>query len=138
MEIADRCFGWLRDELGYRVGRIERDPLTWSVDYLGPGVGIRVGVEMRDRYVYVEIWRLTLGRMLENPLVRTRSYDLEDLLTLRAPERKTAQPAPGPLTFEGIEAVLRHHSESLRALAPDVLRGDLAVFAQLREIVRSR
>lgn len=105
---------------------------------------VEIGLEWREQYIYVELYRLVDGKMEENPIViRPESaltvFNLEDLIAIRAPERQLSSQPPGkPLTGHDIEKILTDRALALRDYGRDVLQGDFRVFRKLDRIVKSR
>jgi hypothetical protein len=105
---------------------------------------VDIGLEWREQYIYVEVYRLVEGKMEENPIViRPESnltvFNLEDLVALRAPELQLSSQPPGkPFTSNDIEKILTDRALALRDYGRDILKGDFRVFRKLDRIVKSR
>lgn len=123
---------------------VKKESSLCRVIYRNRTTAVEIGLEWREQYVYVEIYRLVDGKMEENPIViRPESdltvFNLEDLIATRAPELHLISQASGkPLTSHDIEKILTDRALALRDYGQEVLQGDFRVFRKLGRIVKAR
>lgn len=112
--------------------------------YESDDTAVEIGLEWKEQYVYVELFRLINGKIKENPIVirpdsELTMHNLEDLIALRAPKVTLGTEYFGkPITVESLEYILSQHARALKELGRDVLRGDFTVFSELESIVKAR
>lgn len=117
---------------------------VYQVIFRNATTAVEIGLEWREQYVYVEVYRLVNGKMEENPLVIRPETDLtvfslEDLVAVKAPGLHLISQSPGdPLTSNDIEKILNDRALALRDYGRDVLQGDFQIFRRLDGIVKSR
>ena len=137
-------FGFLVDEFGFRRGPKKSQGGLYRVLYESEETAVEIGLEWKEQYVYVELFRLINGRIKENPIVikpktELTVHNLEDLIEVRAPKMMLGPEYFGkPITVESLEHVLSHYASALKELGGDVLQGDFTVFHALESIVKAR
>lgn len=116
----------------------------YRVRFRNGTTAVEIGLEWREQYIYVEVYRLVDGKMEDNPIViRPESdltvFNLDDLIAIRAPGLQLNSQSPGkPLTSHDIDKILTDRALALRDYGRDVLQGDFRVFRKLDRIVKSR
>lgn len=137
-------FQFLFDEYGFKKKRKETAGGDYSILFLNKTTAILVGFEWRDQYIYVRLCRLSDGEFRKNPILITQDselscFDVEDLLTIRAPELSIDPALFGKaLSDEEVERVLTIYADALHSQASDILKGDFSVWPELDGIVKSR
>src|SRR5712692_3642980 len=91
-QATDR-FSFLVDQFGFRPGVRRSNGGMYRVFYQGETTAVEIGLEWKEQYVYVELFRLVNGKIKENPVIIGResdltSFNLEDLIALKAPQMK--------------------------------------------------
>lgn len=143
-KLSAENFQFLVDELGFRRGAKKSEGGLYSARYENEKTAVEIGLEWKEQYVYVELFRLINGQIKENPIIiRADSeltvHNLEDLIAIRAPKMTLGTKYFGKLiTVESLAHVLSHYARALRELGGDVLEGDFTVFRELESIVKER
>ena len=143
-QLSSERLQYLVDEFGFRRGPKRPEGGLYRVLYEGEKAAVEIGLEWKEQYVYVELFRLINGKIQENPIIiqpnsELTVHNLEDLIGIRAPGMML-----GPeyfskrLTVDSLDHVLTYYSRALRELGGDVLQGDFAVFCELESIVKAR
>src|SRR5713226_8350677 len=141
---ATEKFQFLVDQFGFRRPVKRSEGGTYRVLYQSETTAVEIGLEWREQYVYVELFRLVNGKIKENPVIIGResdltSFNLEDLIALKAPQMKLSpEYFNRPLTVQSLEHVLTRYARALRDCGRDVLKGDFSVFAELEGVVKAR
>lgn len=142
--VVDDRFQFLIDQFGCGKEKKEPGGGIYNVLYLNATTGVEIGLEWREQYIYVELIRLIDGRVRENPIIITPDseltvFNLEDLLTIRAPKHKLSNRyVRQPLSVQQVEYIVTDYAFVLREYAADVLRGDFGVFTEMETLVKSR
>jgi hypothetical protein len=138
-------FNFLVTEFAYKSVVKKKGTASVSrVIFRNATTAVEIGLEWREQYVYVEVYRLVDGKMEENPIVihpesELTAFNLEDLVAVRAQGLQLISQSPGtPLTRHDIEKILNDRAVALRKYGRDVLQGDFRVFRKLERIVKSR
>jgi len=142
--ISIEKFRFLVDEFGFGNPKKRVSGGLYRVIYQSRTTAVEIGLEWREQYIYVELFRLIDGKIKENPIIvrpesKLYEFNLEDLLASRAPHYKLSPNYFNkPLNIESVQYVLTHYANALREFAKDVLQGDFSVFSELESIVKSR
>lgn len=143
-KLSSEKIQYLVDEFGFRRGPNRSEGGLYRVLYESETTAVEIGLEWKEQYVYVELFRLINGKIKENPIViRPDSehavHNLEDLIAIRAPKMTLGAEYFGkPITVESLEYILSHHARALKELGRDALQGDFTVFSELESIVKGR
>jgi hypothetical protein len=143
-EVCTTSFDFLVGQFGFKRRAKKRDAGVFRVPYEGALTKVEIGFEWRDQYVYVLLGRRDgaragKGEATPRAAGEITAFNLEDLLSLRAPGRGVDESVFGrALTREDFEHVCGTYSAALREHAADVLRGDFSVLPQVAKIVRGR
>jgi hypothetical protein len=143
-EVCTTDFDFLVEEFGFRRKAKKRDAGVYRVPYESARAKVEVGFEWREQYIYVLLGKPGVPRWkaegrLPSPSDELTGFNLEDLLSLRAPggglDAKTFGRA---LEREDIEHVCGTYARALREHAADVLRGDFSVMPAMARIMNER
>lgn len=143
-EVCTANFDFLVEEFGFKRKARKRDADIYRVPYEGARAKVEVGFDWREQYINVLLGRPGVPRWqaegrLPSPSDELTAFNLEDLLSLRAPgsgvDAKTFGRA---LTREEIEHVCGTYARALREHAADVLRGDFSVMPAVARIMSER
>lgn len=100
-----------------------------KIKFANNSTEINISFESRDAIVRVELIRLSDGQ----------KYDFEDLIELRAPEKKFKQfLSPSLFSIKEFEKVLNNYANLMKDIAEDVILGDFNVFSELKKEVVKR
>ena len=127
----------------------KKDVFGEHVIYRNHTTAIEINFVPRDAgMAYVWIIRLVDGKIVDNPVkIKSNSiltkFDLEDLLSIRAPSLKIERPLEAslmksPFTVHEYENTIVQLAEALKCYAKDILSGDFKVFTRLEKIVKKR
>ncbi|HEY6332281.1 MAG TPA: hypothetical protein VI756_23355, partial [Blastocatellia bacterium] len=117
---------------------------VYRLVYKNDSTAVELGLEWREQYLYVELFRLVNGEIRDNPIIigqksKLTAFNLEDLVEIRAPHKAIdSESWTTPLTLRSVDHILRRYSELLSKFAADVLVGDFRVFPRLEAKVKSR
>lgn len=143
-KISAEKFQFLVHEFGFRRGAKRSESGLYSVRYESETTAVEIGLEWKEQYVYVELFRLINGRIKQNPIIiRSDSeltmHNLDDFIGIRNPEMtRGSEYVSKPITVDSLNHVLTYYSCALRESGGNVLRGDFAVFRELESIVKAR
>jgi Uncharacterized protein conserved in bacteria (DUF2188). len=153
--ISIEKFRFLVDQFGFGNPKKRVGGGLYRVIYQSRSTAVEIGLEWREQYIYVELFRLIDGKIKENPIIirpesKLNEFNLEDLLAIRAPHYKLSpnyfdkpyKLSPNyfnkSLSLESVQYVLIHYATVLREFAKDVLQGDFSVFSELELVVKRR
>lgn len=127
-------FNFLVDQYGFKERLIDQDDKNekFQVQYVSKTVkvvvlGIHWGAGINVR----------IGRLVPDLHEVYGSYDLEDLIKIRAPELSLLdQRGFSNNTDQSFQ--LRHYSNALRLVGGDVLKGEFEIFPRLHEAIMKR
>ena len=143
-DVCTASFDFLVEQFGFKRRAKKRASGVFRVPYETDATKVEVGFEWRDQYIYVLLGRQGVPRWKEEgrlprPSDEITAFNLEDLLSLRAPggglDAKTFGRA---LAREDIEHVCGTYARALREHAADVLRGDFSVMPAVARIMNER
>lgn len=143
-EVCTAHFDFLSEEFGFKRRAKKRDAGVYRVPYEGERAKVEVGFEWREQYVYVLLGKPGVPRWqaegrLPHPSDELTGFNLEDLLSLRAPGGGVDEKTFGrALTRQDFEHVCGTYARALREHAADVLRGDFSVMPAIARIVKAR
>jgi hypothetical protein len=140
LELCRKYFGFLSEEFGFREAKKESSSWGHILYFKNDTTAVRVSLEWEYPGVFVHLYRLVDGQVVENPIIirqesELTNYSVDDLLSIRAPELGLS-PIFGH--SDEIEKKLESYASAVRAYAADVLEGDFTVFAELDKIVKRR
>lgn len=140
LELCRKHFGFLSEEFGFREAKKESS--SWGhVLYLkNETTAVRISLEWEYPGVFVHLYRLVDGKIVENPIIiqqedELMNYSLDDLLSIRAPGLELSPIFGQP---DEIEGKLKSYAAAVRDCAADVLEGDFTIFEELDKIVKHR
>jgi hypothetical protein len=147
--IVDEEFGFLRAEYGFRRDRCLETRGGFDILFLSNVCGVRIVYEIREAYIFVTLYRLAGGKVVEDsgsigPESVLTNYSLDDVLLVRAPEAlmKPAYAYGAESEYydrmRGMTLYVSRFARNLREFASDVLSGDFSVFSVLEPIVKKR
>lgn len=137
-------FQFLIEQYAFKQIAKKAEAGVYRIIYKNKTTAVEVGLEWREQYIYVELYRLIEGRIKNNPIIirpetELTAFNLEDLLETRAPELKLPPDYFGrPLTIGIIENALARYAFSVKKYAADILQGDFGAFDKLESIVKGR
>lgn len=137
-------FRFLIEQFAFKQSAKKADSGVYRVVFKNKTTAIEVGLEWREQYIYVEMYRLIKGKIKNNPIMihpesELTVFNLEDLLEIRAPSLKLSpERFDKPLTSKKLEKILTHYASALKQCATDILQGIFGVFDELERIVKSR
>jgi hypothetical protein len=143
-EVCTTNFDFLVEEFGFRRKAKKRDAGVYRVPYESARAKVEVGFEWREQYIYVLLGKPGVPRWkaegrLPSPSDELTGFNLEDLLSLRAPGGGLNPKTFGrALTREDIEHVCGTYARALREHAADVLRGDFSIMPAMARIMNER
>lgn len=138
VEICKTKFNFLITEYGFSLAPVPRYLRLHRVIYLNKTTAVKVNLDQRENWIYLELYCLVDGKLVTNPIMisdqtKLNGYNLDDLLSIRCPDFDVAN-----IIGKKHSEVLDFYSVMLREYGSDVLNGDFKIFIELEKIVRSR
>jgi hypothetical protein len=117
--------------------------------YLNNVVGVKITYEYREAYLFIMLYKLIDGKLVENPIkINLNSdlngYSLDDVIKLRNPADlvKPAYEYGSKSEFydekNGLTLFVSIFANNLKKYASDILHGDFSLFEKLDIIVKDR
>ena len=137
-------FVFLQREYKYKLVNIKRSIYGTHITYKNSTTAVIVSDVRRDGGIFVKLVRLVDGAIPPYPITIKpdtvlHHFDLNDILSLRNPSARPAQPDIDALRDpEVLSEVITKYARALRLHAPDILQGNFTLFPQLDRIVRKR
>jgi len=141
---CEKELAFLKTDYAFKFARGRKESWGCRITAKNETTGVIVTHERRERSVFVDVCRLVDGELPPGPGEMTpntvlHTYDLEDLVSLRAPEGEELQlQDPGQGDASASEHGLARAAADLDKYARDVLGGDFSVFEELDKIVKAR
>lgn len=140
LELCRKYFGFLIEEAGFREAKKESSSWGHILYLKNETTAVRISLEWEYPGVFVHLYRLVDGKIVENPVIirqedELTNYSMDDLLAIRAPELGLSPIFHQPNEIEG---KLQSYASAVRDYAMDVLGGDFTVFTELDKIVKQR
>ena len=133
------AFRFLVEDLNFEKWSEVSDDVHVETTYRKKATAVKVGLEWRDRYLYVEFFDATGEQTLPNIFKQRRRFNFDDLLTIRSP---TAIPIAvdydDALRAANVRHLLNEYAAAIRSYGTDLLDGDWSIYPQIREIIEKR
>ena len=147
--VAKKEFKFLVLNYNFKLIKCYKEDWGYVLIYLNNDVGVKITYEYREAYIFIMLYKLIAGKLVENPLsIRTDStlygYGLDDIVNLRNPSDliKPANQYDSNSIFhkmnEGLTSYVAVFANNLRKYANDVLLGDFKIFKELDKVVKDR
>lgn len=100
---------------------------------------MEIALEWREQLIFVRLYGSGNDQPLDAIFSTRVRASLEDILTLRVPEKKIDwSRVERPLGDETASRIVRHYSECLRDHAQDMLNGDFTAFPAIEQLMKHR
>jgi hypothetical protein len=139
IDLATQECEFLLKDFGFVVWQATAEDTGVEVILHRPPTALKIGLEWRDRYLYVEFFESAGEQTPPNVLRQRHRFSLDDLLSLRAPQASV--PPPGfdeALSVTRVRDQLAAYARRMREYAVDLLHGDWTVFPQLEALMQDR
>jgi hypothetical protein len=148
-DIVKEHFRYLQEDYGFRLTKSKKEDSGYVLVYLSSTTGVKITYEFREAYVFIMLYRLIDGHMVEDTGTIhedsiLHSFSLDDIILLRDPS------ALMKTTYEyGVETDVSDETKwfeqyvsdfafKLKHFAYDVLLGNFEIFKDLDKIVKER
>lgn len=147
--IAKEQFKFLESDFGFRLSKSEKEDWGYELIYLNKTTGVKITYEFREAYIFIMLYKLVDGSLLENPgRIQENTilygYGLDDIISLRNPQaliKPAYQHGEGSEYYnkkKGLKLYVTAFANNLEEYASDVLSGDFKIFNEAHRIVRER
>ena len=148
-QIVKEEFDYLIKDYGFSLVKCKKVGAGYEILFKNKTTGVKIDYEFREAYIFVTIYRLRNGKLVENPrYIKPDSvihgFSLDDILALRNPQAivRPAYEYPADSEFydpvRGLTLYVRKFAQNLREYASELLEGDFRLFDKLEPIVRER
>ncbi|GAK58227.1 hypothetical protein U27_05200 [Candidatus Vecturithrix granuli] len=148
-QIVLEQFHFLITDYGFKFVKKREENWGYDIVFLNATTGVHVIYEFREAYIFIMLYRLINGKLVENPSPITENsvlnaFCLDDIVTIKNPDA-TMKPA----YYYGIESefynkeqgmtlYVSKFADNLKIYAADVLTGNFEIFTELDQIVKKR
>ena len=147
--VAKEKFSFLESEYNFRLSRCDKEDWGYELIYLSDVTGVKITYEHREAYIFIMLYQLVDGGLLENPRNIEDSsilygYALDDIIILHNPDdlvKPTYEYDEESKYFrkdKGLSVYISAFSDNLKTHAKDILEGDFTIFMKLDGIVKER
>lgn len=147
--IVKEQFKFLETEYSFRLSKYHKESWGHQSIYLNETKGIKIIYEYREAYIFIILYQLKDGKLVENPQsiedsTILYSYGLDDLIGLRnfqaliRPAFQYGEKSEYYDKENGLSLYMSKFAENLKLYAKDILFGDFTVFSELDKVVKSR
>lgn len=150
-KITQNIFSFLEDDYGCELKKSVKEGWGFEVLYSNLTTGIKVQCEYREACLFIYLYKLIDGELIENPRnIRFDSeltgFDLNDVISLNNSsniikpfysEFELNQDSETLIKLKTFRYILLF-AESLYTYANEILRGDFKIFSKLDKIVKNR
>ena len=147
--IIKEQFKFLEFNYDFHLSECIQETWGYRIIYLSDKVGIKITYEYREAYIFIMIYKLIAGELIENPRsikedTPLYGYELDDILSLRKPPAliKPAYKYGKDSRYydekNGLTEYVTAFADNLKKYAADILSGNFEVFKELDKIVKER
>lgn len=147
--IAQEQFKFLELQFGFRLRESIKQPWGYELTFTNATTGIKLSYVFQEAYIFIMLYRLVHGVILENPRIiqdntNLTGYGLDDILLIRNPEAliKPAYQYGDSSKYynpeNGLTLYVSEFAKNLKEYAQDVLCGDFSIFKTIEPIVKAR
>jgi hypothetical protein len=132
-------FASLAHQCNLAIWHSRSDAAAVEVFFVKPPTALKVGLEWRERALYVEFFRSSGKGSPPDVLQQDGRFSFDDLLLLRAPGVSIPR-----LRFDdgadvnSVRPVLSFYADALSVYAADVLNGDWTVYSKVAKLMEQR
>ncbi len=147
--IAKKRFEFLEKDYSFILHQCDKQDWGYELIYKNETTGVRITYEFREAYVFIVLYKLINGKIVENPNsieddTKLNCYGLDDILTLRNPSSivKPAYEYGDDSEFYnkevGLDLYVTKFAENLRKHSHEILLGNFDFFVELDNVVKER
>lgn len=146
-ELCLKNFIFLIDDYDFKIKQKKSDGGIDKIIYQNITTAIEIRFEWKEWDIFVELYRLTNGKITEDPIVieqnsKLNSFYLDTLLEIRAPKLKIIEyynyKKKTSLDDSDVKDLIKKYASALSKYGKDILQGDFSIFKQLEKIVKKR
>lgn len=147
--IAKEEFMFLESGYGFLLTECKKKDWGYELIYTNATTGIKVSYEYQQAYIYIVLYRLVDGKMIENSKSTEKEVSLfgcglDDIISLRdssaliKPAYEYGEESEYYDKKNGLTLFTSAFANNLRKYAADVLSGDFKIFEEVEKIVIER
>ncbi|MCG6168916.1 hypothetical protein EHQ12_05370 [Leptospira gomenensis] len=144
-----KCFKFLELDYQFRFVKSKKENWGYEILYLNETTGVKIIYEYRESYIFIILYRLIDGELIENPgeifqNTKLNCFGLDDIINLRNPSALLSPTYEYPENSHyfnkknGWEQYVSDFAENLKTYASDVLSGNFEIFQTIDPIVKER
>jgi hypothetical protein len=142
-------FDFLVREFDFKIQKVENLSGGSEFIYLNKMCGVQITYEFREAYLFVTIFKLQQGRLIDNPrpfLLQSKAtgVSLDDVIAIKHPGSRMKPVYEYGKNSEfydeklGLNRYIAHFAKNLREYGSELLRGDFRIFENIESIMRER
>lgn len=147
--IAKEQFKFLESDFDFQISKCNQEDWGYELIYLNKTTGVKITYEFREAYIFILLYKLINGKMLENPRniqenTILNCYGLDDIINIRNPQaliKPAYQYGEESKYFDknkGLKLYVTAFAKNLKEYTSDVLAGDFRIFNEAVKIVKER
>lgn len=147
--IAKKQFKFLESDFGFKLIVCNKQNWGYEMTYLSDKVGVKINYEFSEAYIFIMLYKLMDGKLIENPRIIENStilygYSLDDIVNLQNPSAliKPAYQYGGGSEYydkeKGLTLYVSAFANNLKEYAANILVGDFKIFKETDKVVKER
>jgi hypothetical protein len=148
-EIVKKEFKFLESKFEFKLYKSKEEDWGYKIIYLNKTTGVKITYEYRESYLFIMLYRLVDGKIVENPRnineeTTLFGYALDDIIKLHNPSAligstyKYSNDSKCHDKENGMSYYISDYARNLEKYAKDVLTGDFTIFPSLDKLVKER
>lgn len=147
--IAKTQFKFLELDFDFQLTKCCEHNWGYEMIYLNNKVGIKITYEFGEAYIFILLYKLIDGKLIENPHIIKNDtllygYGLDDIINLRNPSAliKPAYQYGSKSEYydkeKGLTLYVSAFADNLKKYATDILNGNFEIFIATDKVVKER
>jgi hypothetical protein len=147
--IAKEQFKFLESDFGFQLSKNDKEDWGYELIFLNTTTGVRITYEFREAYIFIMLYKLVDGSLMENPRsiqenTLLHGHGLDDIVSIRNPQAliKPAYQYGKESEYydkkKGLTLYVTAFANNLKEYALDVLGGDFKIFDEANRVVKER
>lgn len=148
-KIVTNEFKFLESNFEFTLFKSREEDWGYEIVYLNKTTGIKITYENRESYLFILLYQLVDGKLIENPRnIREdtvlHGYALDDIVNLHDSSALIGPTYKHPIDSKyhdkehGMSYYAYAYANNLETYAKDVLKGDFTIFRELDRVVKER
>lgn len=139
VELTLEEFASLAHQCTLAIWHSRSDAASVEVFFVKPPTTLKVGLEWRERALYVEFFRSSGKGLPPDVLQQEGRFSFDDLLLLRAPDVNIPQLRfDDGVDVKSVRSLLIFYANALSVYASDVINGDWTVYTEVAKLMEQR